>query len=190
VILEIEVARSMQLGENSTDVWTGFVGSAGMQLDRTGPLQRNVMPKTKNKSSIAVGRKRDLRTESSEVSIFLSCLSAVNQLRYLANTYDCGELSRTQFSQESSAIVSNLNGLVSATERFDIVCPVMEFGTFSPFFWRWFNWWNDYLKELSPRQVSYLEKLAREAAPSLKSRRPQDDWLRYRHTPAFALVIT
>jgi hypothetical protein len=149
-----------------------------------------LMPKTKIKSSFTVARRRHFQLEAPEVSIFLACLASVNELRALANAYDCGEMTRTQFSQDSSTIVGELNELASATERFDIVCPVMEFGSFSPFFWRWFNWWNDYLKELRPRQVSYLEKLAREDAPSLDARRPKDHWVRYRHTPAFALVIS
>jgi hypothetical protein len=148
-----------------------------------------VMPKTKTKSSFTVERKKDFRLEAPEVSIFLACLAAVNELRCLASSYDCGGLTRTEFSQESSIVVGELNELASATERFDIVCPVMEFGSFSPFFWRWFNWWNDYLKDLKPRQVSYLEKLARDAAPALNTHRPKDHWVRYRHAPAFALVI-
>jgi hypothetical protein len=148
------------------------------------------MPKTKIKSSFTVERRRHFRLEAPEVSIFLACLASVNELRSLANIYDRGGLTRTQFSQQSSAVVSELNELASATERFDIVCPVMEFGSFSPFFWRWFNWWNDYLRELKPRQVSYLEKLARQDGPVLSAHRPKADWVRYRHTPAFALVIT
>lgn len=148
------------------------------------------MPKTKTKTSFTVERRREFRLEAPEVSIFLACLSAVSELRCLANDYDRGELTRREFSQDSSAVVTRLNELASATERFDIVCPVMEFGSFSPFFWRWFNWWSDYLRELKPRQMSYLEKLAREAAPALNTHRPKDDWVRYRHTPAFALVIT
>jgi hypothetical protein len=182
----------MQLQANSTG-WTGFVGTTERFcacVSRTRPTTTEAMPKTKTKSSFTVGRKRNFRLEAPEVSIFLACLASINELRSLANTYDCGGLTRTEFSRESSVVVAELNQLAAATERFDILCPVMEFGSFSPFFWRWFNWWNDYLKELKPRQISYLEKLAREEAPALSTHRPNDDWVRYRHTPAFALVIS
>ena len=190
----------MQLGENSTDSRTGFVGSAG-PLEPESPANWlsgkpgllglvKRMPKTKTKSSLTVERKRNFQLEAPEVSIFLACLAATNELRCLASSYACGGLTRTEFSRESTILVAELNELASATERFDIVCPVMGFGSFSPFFWRWFNWWNDYLKDLKPRQVSYLEKLARKEAPSLNTHRPKDDWVRYRHVPAFALVIT
>lgn len=148
------------------------------------------MPKTKVKSTPKLERKPDFLLEAPEVSIFLSCLAAINELRFLATAYDTGELTRGDFSQESSGLVTRLNELASATERFDIVCPVIEYGQFSPFFWRWFNWWHDYLKDLTPRQVTYLEKLARNSAAALQAHRPKDDWIRYRHTPSFALVIS
>jgi hypothetical protein len=148
------------------------------------------MPKTKSKAKQSLARNEKFLLEAPEVSIFLACLAAVNQLRWLASAYECGELTRVAFSRQSTCIVAELSELVSATERFDIVWPVAEFGRFSPFFWRWFNCWNDFLKDLTPRQVAHLERLAREGAEGGSSHRPKEDWVRYRHTPAFALVIT
>lgn len=148
------------------------------------------MPKTKVKSVLAVEHRTNFLLEAPEVSIFLACLALINELRFLASAYEIGEVTRADFSRQSTNLVAELTELASATERFDIVCPIMEFGRFSPFFWRWFNWWHDYLKDLRPRQVSSLEKLARDFSPSLRAHRPKDDWLCYRHTPAFALVIT
>jgi hypothetical protein len=148
------------------------------------------MPKTKTKAKQRVERNERFLLEAPEVSIFLACLAAVNQLRWLASAYECGEVTRIAFSRQSTCVVAELNELVSATERFDIVWPVAEFGRFSPFFWRWFNWWNDFLKDLTPRQVSLIERLARGGATAGTTNRPKEDWVRYRHTPAFALVIT
>jgi hypothetical protein len=147
------------------------------------------MPKLKSKAKFKAENSDRFLLESPEVSIFLACVSAVNELRNLAAAYECGDVSRVAFSRQSTTIVAGLCEVASATERFDIVCPVLEFGKFSPFFWRWFNWWNDFLKDLTPRQVSYLERSAREGAAS-RCHRPQNDWVKYRHTPAFALVIT
>jgi hypothetical protein len=148
------------------------------------------MPKTKTKSKIKVERGNEFLLHAPEVSIFLACVSAVNELRELASAYEAGELTRLAFSRRSTCVVGELSELASATERFDIVYPLMEFGRFSPFFWRWFNWWNDFLKDLTPRHLSYLEKMAREGTANGRAHRPLNDWVHYRHTPAFALVIT
>jgi hypothetical protein len=105
-------------------------------------------------------------TPGSEATVFLSCLTAVNQLRSLASAYEVGEITRVAFSRQATRIVADLSELADATERFDVVLPVIEFGKFSASFWRWFNWWSD------------------------KDHRPKCDWISYRSTPAFALVIT
>lgn len=147
------------------------------------------MPKTKTKSKVRPERGEKFLLESPEVSIFLACAAAVNELRCLACCYESGELTRVAFSRQSTSVVAELSQVAAATERFDILCPILEFGKFSPFFWRWFNWWNDFLKDLTPRQVSYLVRSSREGTASA-ARRPKDDWIRYRHTPAFVLVFT
>lgn len=183
----------MRIFPNSTDFWTGFVGPlshSGAGPQKHGQRSGRTMPKTKVKSKSLAARDQAFLQVAPEVSIFLACVSAVNELRQLATAYECGEVTRRTFSHESSSVVAGLNELAASTERFDIVCPVMEFGKFSPFFWRWFNWWNDYIKELTPRQISHLERLAREGEPTVNEQRPKADWVRYRHTPAFALVIT
>ena len=148
------------------------------------------MPKTKTKSKAKPELESQFLLEASEVSIFLACVAAVNQLRALAAQYEIGELSRVAFSRRSTVIVADLSELACATERFDIVCPVLEFGKFSPFFWRWYNWWHDFLKDFTPRQVNQLIHLKANNRHSSSGDRPRSDWLRYRQTPAFALVIT
>lgn len=148
------------------------------------------MPKTKVKTSPKIERDAGFLLNAPEVSIFLACLASVNELRFLASAYEAGDLNRTEFSQQSSSVVAELSELVAITERFDIIRPVVEFGQFSPFFWRWFNWWHDYLRELRPGQVTYLEKLARQSAPTLQAHRPKSDWVHHRGTPSFALVIS
>jgi hypothetical protein len=149
-----------------------------------------MMQKTKAKSKFKGEQEGEFLLQAPEVSIFLACVAAVNQLRGLAVAYESGELTRVAFSRRSTCVVGELSELASSTERFDIVCPVLEFGRFSPFFWRWFNWWNDFLKDYTPRQVSHLVRLARRAKMTSSAHRPKDDWVRYRQTPAFALVIT
>ena len=148
------------------------------------------MPKTKikPKSKLELGTR--FLAGAPEVSIFLACVAAVNQLRALATAYDSGELSRIAFSRRSTGIVADLSELANATERFDIVCPVIEFGRFSPFFWRWYNWWHDFVEDFTPRQINQLELVAQEGRACRTATRPKADWLSYRQTPALALIIT
>ena len=148
------------------------------------------MPKTKIKSKSKLELGTRFLAAAPELSIFLACAAAVNQLRALAAAYDSGELSRIAFSRRSTGIVADLSELAHATERFDIVCPVAEFGRFSPFFWRWFNWWHDFVENFTPRQVNQLVLVAQGGRTCSTASRPKADWLCYRQTPAFALIIT
>jgi hypothetical protein len=148
------------------------------------------MPKTKIKSKAKLELGTQFLAAAPEVSIFLACVAAVNKLRALATAYDAGQLTRVAFSRRSTGIVADLSELANATERFDIVCPVVEFGSFSPFFWRWYNWWHDFIRDFTPRQVNNLVLGAQQGKASAAAKRPKADWLHYRQTPAFALIIT
>jgi hypothetical protein len=122
------------------------------------------------------------------VSLFIACRGLVNELRGLDVAFRSGELPSRAFSEQVHAVLAHLNETVEATERFDIVCPVMEHGQFSPSFWRWFNWWDDYLKGLSVTQLGDLTRQARERVPTVNDYRPESHWVTYRPTPAFALL--
>ena len=147
------------------------------------------MPKTKVNAKAKPERDAQFLLIAPELSIFLACMGTVDELRDLAASYESGDLTRVAFSRRSTRVVAELSELANATERFDIVCPVLQFGVFSPFFWRWFNWWNDYLQDLSPQRLARVEKLSQQPEYSSKQPRPPAHWLKYRNTPAFALVI-
>jgi hypothetical protein len=149
-----------------------------------------LMPKAKIKSKLAVQRDELFLIEGPEVSIFLACASRVDELRALARDYESGELTRIAFSRRSTIVVAELCKLAAATERFDIVCPLADFGKFSPFFWSWYNWWNDFLMDLTSDQICQLERQAHQTGAARSAHRPKNDWIQYRHTPAFALVVT
>ena len=148
------------------------------------------MPKTSAKSTVQLRQDKDVLLGEPEVSLFIACLVMVNQLRGLERAFKGGEFNLNAFLDKSNAVLTQLTDTAAATERFDIVLPVMDYGQFSPFFWRWFNWWDDYFKGLTPPQISLIERLARERGPTLDKYRPLDHWLTYRHTPAFTLVPT
>ena len=147
------------------------------------------MPKTTTKSKVAaIGQDREVLASAPEVSVFIHCLVMVNQLRGLERAFKNREITRGAFLDKSNAVLGQFNEAVATTERFDIVLPVMDYGQFSPFFWRWFNWWDDFFKGLSALQIVEVERVARERGPAVAAYRPDSHWIGYRHTPAFTLV--
>ena len=148
------------------------------------------MPKTAVKTKIQVEQDNEFLTTAPEVSIVLACLGMIDELRHLERSFKASAMSDQTFFEQFNEILGQLTRAAEATERFDVVWPVMDYGKFSPFFWRWFNWWDDYFKGLSPAQIAHIERLARERTRNVDDHRPQDHWLTYRHTPAFTLVPT
>jgi hypothetical protein len=108
----------------------------------------------------------------------------INELRCLERSLRLGDINQSAFEEKSTAVLTRLGEAVESTQRFDIVFPVMEQGRFSPFFWRWFNWWDDYLKALTPSQVAQTERRARERGSLIEDLRPPGNWTNYRGTPA------
>ncbi|HLH54356.1 MAG TPA: hypothetical protein VKY92_12145 [Verrucomicrobiae bacterium] len=123
-----------------------------------------------------------------EISLFVACCVMINELRGLEKTFKAGDITRTVFDDKSAALIDRLGEAVEATRRFDIVFPVFGRGQFSPFFWAWFNWWDDYLKSLTPSQVAETERRARDGGSLMDDLRPKGHWLRYRKTPGLTLT--
>lgn len=122
-----------------------------------------------------------------EISLFVACCVMINELRGLERTLNAGDISRAAFDERSRAILDRLGEAADATHRFDLVFPVIGRGQFSSFFWCWFNWWDDYLKSLTPSQVAETERRARDGGSLIDDLRPKGHWLRYRNTPALIL---
>jgi hypothetical protein len=122
-----------------------------------------------------------------EISVFVACCVMINELRGLERSMRSGDISQGTFQEKSGTVLTRLNEAVEATQRFDIVLPVLERGRFSPFFWRWFNWWDDYLKALTPSQVAQTERRASERGSLVDDLRPKGHWVSYRNTPALVL---
>jgi len=148
------------------------------------------MPKTAVKSKLRVERDNEFLREAPEVSIFLACYGMVEELRNLERAFRSSDLNDKGFFEEFNQVLTQLSQIAEATERFDVLLPVMDYGQFSPFFWRWFNWWDDYFRGLSPAQIAHIERLARERTRNVNDYRPEEHWLTYRHTPAFTLIPT
>ncbi|HWV98622.1 MAG TPA: hypothetical protein VNZ64_02905 [Candidatus Acidoferrum sp.] len=147
------------------------------------------MPKTASKSKAVAGRGREFLLHAPEICIFSACLELVQELRTLDRTFKAGKTDRAAFVDRVKALLSQLSRTAEATDRFDIVMPVASCGRFSPSFWRWFNWWNDYHIALPPAQIAQIERLGREHWFAIKNHRPEGDWLTYRQTPVFELEM-
>ena len=142
----------------------------------------------KTESKVRLERDEAFLLQAPEICIFMACSSLVGELRALANALARGKITRGDYLEKLDGVLMQLLQAATATERFDIVLPVMGYGRFSPFFWKWFNWWDDYLKRRTPRQLSKLEELARERKTSIKRYRPKKDWMENRATAPFLIV--
>ena len=148
------------------------------------------MSKFRAKSRFVVKQDKQFLLNAPEVSFFIAVSVTINQLRDLGHAFENRKIAKRAFMRKFNRVLAELTETVATTERFDIVLPVMDYGQFSSCFWRWFNWWDDYFKKLTPMQVEEIERLGRERDSTLRDYRPRDHWLSCRHTPAFILVLT
>jgi hypothetical protein len=147
------------------------------------------MPEFSVKLKAAAEPDRELLLLMPEIFIFSSCLEIIQKMRRLELKFQKGRMKRSVFLKRITLLLSHLAEMAGATERFNILTPVPGVGQFSPFFWRWFNWWNDYRRTLTRAEISHLERLGKAGNAELDNYRPAGDWLHYRQAPALALQI-
>ena len=147
------------------------------------------MPKVSSILKAAVETEREFLLHAPEVLLFSACLGVIQEVLTLERKFMARKINRAGFIRRINILFSQLMRTAEATERFDIVMPVTHFGQFSPAFWRWFNWWDDYRKSLTPTEIDRLERLAQARAPSINDYRPEGDWQTYSATPPFRLEI-
>src|SRR5690242_11353684 len=123
-----------------------------------------------------VAENRSFRFSAPEILIFAACLGRVQALLSLVESFETGEMEKGYFVVRVNAVLRQLCRTAEATQRFDIVAPVLEFGHFSTAFWRWFNWWNQYRKALKPEQIDEIERLVQHELPEIDKYRPKGDW--------------
>lgn len=145
------------------------------------------MPKTASKLESFAEAERDFRLRAPEISVWMACFGLTNELRTLDEKAALNLITSAQFSAGFNKILGQLREAADITHRFDIILPVQPNGTFSSFFWRWFNWWNDYILTLTPTQVSHLELLASSRVEAVNLHRPAGSWIDYRSTPLFSV---
>ena len=126
----------------------------------------------------------DFLLNAPEIYIFAACRHIVERILAIQAAATAGEISATRYREWVSPLSFQLRGLAGATERFDIVFPVNSEGVFSPFFWRWFNWWYDYRQSLSPRKLQHVHRLQDTYDPAALDYRPEGHWVNYRAAAA------
>ena len=122
-----------------------------------------------------------------EISVFVAVCVMINELRGLDGSLQSGEITLSVYQKRSKDLLTRLGEAAEATQRFDVVFPLIEPGRFSPFFWRWFNWWYDHIRELTPSRIAEIERRARESGSLINDLRPRGDWVSYRSTPPVGL---
>src|SRR5260370_26212543 len=135
------------------------------------------MPKAKHQSKDPAEQGSDLLLNAPEVSVFMISCGLVNELRGLQRAFESGEINEGILLDKSKGVLAALRTAVAATERFDIVAPVGGDGQFSPFFWRWFSWWENYFTGLTVTQIGALERRARERLAIVDDHRPTGHWM-------------
>ena len=147
------------------------------------------MPNLNAKPESQEERHREFLLDPPEVAVFMACCIIVNELRGLERALKTSEINEPVFIDKSQILIQKLAKAAAGTERFDLIMPVLDDGHFSPFFWRWFNWWEDYFRGLSPSEIGEIERLGRELRLEVNDFRPKHNWTTYRRTPGFGSPV-
>lgn len=124
-----------------------------------------------------------------EIYIFSACRHVVELFRAAERGASAEETRPPADADRFDRLFAQLIALAQATERFDILVPFTLESSFSPFFWRWFNWWRDYRQGLKPKELDRIHRLQDSGDPAALDYRPTGDWLTYRDTPPLEFQI-
>jgi hypothetical protein len=145
-----------------------------------------------------------LLTDSPELSVWMAafgCLQCINELKSARHSNIVCE---DEYFRTVNGWLANLMETAHATHRFDVVLPVTADASYPRYlkenirlflpvqfystFWRWYNWWSDYMHDLPEADRKELHRLYQDHLPEIKDYRPKGDWLRYRPDPALILT--
>jgi hypothetical protein len=147
------------------------------------------MQKTKSKPKAVSSSDNAYLLTAPEISIFTAVFAMRNSLLELERNHLGGIIEQSDFFKKFNTILAEFTETAEATHRFDIVLPVMAFGKFSSSFWRWFNWWDQYMESLSNPDRIRLHTLAMDRLPGLESYRPPGHWSGCSPKPAFTVIV-
>lgn len=156
-------------------------------------------------STMGGSKDRCLLVEVPEISVWMTAFGCLNSVEEVLTERRQLRISEKQYFKQVNGCLANLAETADATHRFGVLLPAtMEPNyrkhlrerddgflkvEFSPSFWRWYNWWHDYVNTLSVAQRKYVYQLAVERLPGLEAYRPAGDWLNYRSNPVLVLSL-
>lgn len=154
-------------------------------------------------STTGGGGDKDLLLSVPEISVWMTafgCLRSVDE--YLVE-WRGDRITEKQYFKSINACLVNLAETADATHRFGVLLPstiephyrkhMRELDDaflkvdFSPSFWRWYNWWSDYINTLKAYERKHVYHLAMERLRGLEAYRPAGDWLHHRSNPVLVL---
>jgi hypothetical protein len=141
------------------------------------------MPKAKLESDLMEEFDTEFLRHAPEIYIFSACRHLVELIEALGPAA-AGEAKSPRDTERLERLLAQLEALANSVERFDIIVPFTPESGFSPFFWRWFNWWWDYRQRLTQEELDEVHQLQDSHDPAVIKFRPRGDWVTYRNTPA------
>jgi hypothetical protein len=141
------------------------------------------MPKAKLESDLMEEFDTEFLCHAPEIYIFSACRHVVDLINALGPAA-AGETKSSRDTERLERLLAQLEALADATERFDIIVPFTPESGFSPFFWRWFNWWWDYRQRLTQEELDEVHQLQDCHDPAVIKYRPRGGWITYRDSPA------
>ena len=148
------------------------------------------MSKTISKSKGSKKRASDLefRNSAPEIMVFLALYGLIYALKEAYTESVRTKETVYDFSMKISPLYLRFRLAVEATSRFDLVLPIQGASTISTSLWRWYNWWDDYVKTLTPHQLEVISGYGKVNDPEVEKFRPDGDWIGYRADSSFTLV--
>lgn len=164
------------------------------------------MPEGETKDKEQAERDREILLNAPELSIWMvafGCLSYLIEIRIAyANDHIDSKTFYPRFNEGFAEFIDTAD----ATSRFGVVMPVVAEANFrrrmkkepnfiidakfSSFFWKWYNWWDDYLGTLTKEQRERLRQLGMDRLPEIEHYRPPGDWINYRSDPPPVLTFS
>jgi hypothetical protein len=138
--------------------------------------------------------------ESAEISVWMTgfgCLSILQEIQAAQGPISSENLLfESKLRRSINGELRHLAKVAEATHRFGVLMPCTiqpkrfftAKGEASPFlgvkfystFWRWFNWWGDYVDGKTKAEIAHLYRLALEGLPEIDQYRPSGHWLDHR----------
>lgn len=131
-----------------------------------------------------------------EIRVWMTIFGCLDNLRDLTARRKAGKITNESFYKESNETLVGLAEVADITHRFGVLLPstlepnyrrrIQQLKDnfirveFSPSFWRWYNWWDDYIRTLSPDQIKHIRRITTEECLGAEDYRPTGEWYGYR----------